>query len=286
VNERGLAMGARGEKRTGTALALAAGLAFLWLAGGWHDPLRKHPDRARVYGASDPTVAGMPPAMTLIMVGLGGFRGVVADLLWLRVSHLQDEGDFVEMAQLAEWIAKLQPHTPEVWLFHSWNMTYNASVAMPEDADRWRWVWHGIRLLRDEGLLYNPGNPRIHEELAFVFLHKIGGVTDRSHGYYRQRLAENFQETLGAAGPGALVAGKDEEARRRLREDWRMDIDRMRELDRMHGPLDWTRPEAHALYWAWRSRQQQQHPQRKTVVAESLVRHALRKLRGEEVSQP
>lgn len=87
--------------------------------------------------------------MAFTTVALGGFRGIIADMLWMRASELQNEGKFFELAQLADWITKLEPRFPTVWAFHAWNMAYNISVLFPDPEDRWRWVQQGIRLLRD-----------------------------------------------------------------------------------------------------------------------------------------
>src|SRR6186997_3100102 len=91
-----------------------------------------------------------PPVLAFTTVALGGFRGLIANMLWLRASELQDEDKFFEMAQLADWITKLEPHYPQVWLVQGWNMAYNISVKFKESApgqfpDRWRWVYGGIK---------------------------------------------------------------------------------------------------------------------------------------------
>ena len=61
---------------------------------------------------------------------------------------------------------------------------------MAEPAERWQWVENGIRLLRDDGLRYNPRDARLHFELGWLFQHKIGARADRAWPYYQRRLAE------------------------------------------------------------------------------------------------
>src|SRR5215208_971650 len=97
-----------------------------------------------------------PPVLMFTTVALGGFRGLIANALWIRANDLQDEDKFFEMAQLADWITKLEPHFVQVWLVQAWNMAYNISVKFRDPNDRWRWVQNGIELLRDQGLQYNP----------------------------------------------------------------------------------------------------------------------------------
>src|SRR6267142_1816124 len=90
-----------------------------------------------------------PPVLAFTTVALGGFRGLIANALWIRVNDLQDEGKYFEMVQLADWITKLEPTFTQVWLVQSWNMAYNISVKFSDSYDRWRWVQRGIELLRD-----------------------------------------------------------------------------------------------------------------------------------------
>ena len=97
-----------------------------------------------------PTEQAVPPpspAAELILAGLGGFRGLAAEVIWFRADRLWDEGRYGELAQLASWLTFLEPHTPEIWDYASWNLAYNVSVVMPTPADRWRWVKAGLCLL-------------------------------------------------------------------------------------------------------------------------------------------
>jgi len=75
-----------------------------------------------------------PPVLAFTTVALGGFRGLISNALWIRASDLQDEDKFFEMAQLADWITKLEPHFVHVWLVQAWNMAYNISVKFKESA--------------------------------------------------------------------------------------------------------------------------------------------------------
>src|SRR3982075_407774 len=69
-----------------------------------------------------------PPVLAFTTVALGGFRGLISNLLWIRANDLQDDDKFFEAAQLADWITKLEPHFVQVWLVQAWNMAYNISV--------------------------------------------------------------------------------------------------------------------------------------------------------------
>ena len=95
------------------------------------------------------SIEGLPPMVAFTTVALGGFRGVLADLLWLRTTGLQSQGKYFEMVQLASWITKLQPKFTGATAYLAWNMAYNISVTFTSPVDRWRWVQRGIELIRD-----------------------------------------------------------------------------------------------------------------------------------------
>lgn len=162
----------------------------------------------QAYGITqaDPLV-NAPPLVAFTTVALGGFRGIVADLLWLRSARLQEQGRYFEMVQLADWIAKLEPRFTAVWAFHAWNLAYNISVLLPRPEERWRWVRHGISLLRDEGLRYNPGDARLLYELGWLFQHKLAGDADSAHLFYKQAWAAEMAELWEGPAPdyGALA---------------------------------------------------------------------------------
>lgn len=169
---------------------------------------------------------------SMVIAGLGGFRGVLAEIIWFRADVLQNEGRYAEMAQLANLLTTLEPHTPEVWVYSAWNLAYNISVMMPTLEDRWRWVESALKLLRDDGLRLNPRSPELHRELAWLFLSKIGGDIDAASPIYVKRWAAQVDEANG---------------------DWlrlKMDPSLVSYIDRNYGRQDWRDPKASALYWA------------------------------------
>jgi hypothetical protein len=139
-----------------------------------------------------------PPSLAFATVAMGAFRGLVVDILWMRADKLKEEGQFFDARQLAEWITMLQPRFAAVWEFHAWNMAYNISVALPatQPDQRWRWVKNGYELLRDQGIPLNPKALKLHRELARIFQHKIGGVSDDAHKYYKLQLALAMEPLL------------------------------------------------------------------------------------------
>ena len=187
-----------------------------------------------------------PPVLAFTTVALGGFRGLIANALWIRANNLQENDKFFEMAQLADWITKLEPHFTMVWQHQAWNMAYNISVKFKDYPDRWNWVKRGIELLRDDGLRYNPNELLMYRELAGLFQHKMGQNLDDANKYYKRAWFEEFGQVVTSANPDFAALAQNAE----LRDKYKMDAAFMRDVNERYGPLEWRLPEAHAIYWA------------------------------------
>jgi hypothetical protein len=138
-----------------------------------------------------------PPVVAFVCVALGGFRGLMADVLFLRLQLMQEEENFFEMVQLSDWVVKLQPKMTGVAAFLGWNMSYNISVTFSDCDDRWRWVQRGIELIRDQALVYNQGDPELYRELGWLYQHKVGQILDDCNLYYKSQLALQVMEIVG-----------------------------------------------------------------------------------------
>jgi len=223
---------------------IGAALFFFWAAGQTRLVL----DREREQKNSMPSMqtADTPPLVVLTTVALGGFRGLLVDILWLRLISLQKEGKVFEIAQLADWITKLEPQLTTVWAFHAWNMAYNISILYPNPEHRWLWIKNGIHLLRDNALKYNPRDPVLYRELGWLYQHKIGQDWDDMHAYYKLKLAMEMDALFHGPRPDYTKPAQN------LREKYKLLPEVMREIESDYGPLDWRLPETHALYWAFR----------------------------------
>ena len=175
------------------------------------------------------------PAMTEgALAAFGGIRSIVAEVVWFRADRLQDEGRYVELAQLASTLSYLEPHTPEVWSYAAWNLAYNISIMMPTYEDRWRWVNAAITLLRDKGLAINPTESELYRELAWLFELKLGTNLDAASPVYRAKWRETVEDA----------------ARRGAWDELRMDRRVMDEVSKAYGMTDVADPLYSAVYWA------------------------------------
>jgi len=151
---------------------------------------------ASVLRYTNVTVEGAPPWVA-IGTAIGAVRGLIVNILWVKVNAMKDKGLYYEVMADADIITKLQPRFAAVWGFHGHNMAYNISVATSTQEERWEWVNAGIRLVRDKGLRYNPNDMQLHRELAFWLSHKIEGVADDAHLYYKRMFCREWHGLMG-----------------------------------------------------------------------------------------
>lgn len=220
--------GARGFKVCALVCALSA------LSGAaWRLQARAPASGSGAATSRDGQSSGLG-GVDLAMALMGGFRGILAEVVWFKADRLQDEGEYTELAQLAAYLTHLEPHTPEVWSYAAWNLAYNVSASVPTAAERWRWVKAGMDLLKVDALRINPGDPAIAKELGWFYLTKIGGNLDDASPYYRAELAK--------AVDGAAKSG-----------DWSsIGLERglMDAVERDYGAADWKDPLVHSIYWS------------------------------------
>lgn len=167
-----------------------------------------------------------------VMVGLGGFRGAISEVLWMRADRLQAQGRFSELAQLSRWINALDPRAADAWAFSAWNLAYNLGAMSPDVPSKLHWLHEGISLLRNQAIPANPSTPSLYRELGWLYQNKIGGSDDSAHLAFKLDLAMDgsrpVAEQYHPLNP-AICA----------------------EIEERFGHLDWQIAYAHAIYWAW-----------------------------------
>lgn len=203
----------------------------------------------------------LPPSIAFVNVGLGAFKGIFSDILWLKALSLQEQGKYFEMGKIAFWITKLNPQFTGATTFLSWNMAYNISIMFANPEDKWKWIQNAINVLR-EAITYNPGAPELYKELAWIYLNKIGDVFDSGNLYYKTQIAFEMERITGKNPTDefweSLTSTKssDEEvilARKFLKDDFMLDPKYIVQINQKFGNLDWKVSQSLAVYWAYRA---------------------------------
>jgi len=202
----------------------------------------------------------MPPSLSLITVALGPLRGIIVDALWWKVSELQEAADYFEILRITDWITVMQPHNSFVWTYHAWNLAYNIADEFPTPETRWKWIYSGVKLLRDEGLKINPGNQFLESELGWMFSDRIGGFSDPAQRYFIKKWAAIMGENLRDGRRDELQqlltsdSVEDKKRVRNMEEKLRLNPKRMLEIDKEYGPFQWKLTQAQAVYWGARKK--------------------------------
>lgn len=226
----------------------------LLISGATQQSLNVKRERLGLTRTAEP-LKNAPPLLAFSTVALGGFRGLIANSLWMRLYDLQMDGKYFEFVQLSHWITQLQPTIPEVWIHLAWNLSYNISVKFEDPRQKWLWVRRGIELLRDGGLNYNPNSVNLYREIAWHFQHKLGMDLDAGHMYYKEIWSNIFSDVLVDGKPNYdsllnPVTPEDQARLDQLTNVFKMDPAIMQRVDLTYGPLEWRLPESHAIYWA------------------------------------
>jgi hypothetical protein len=140
---------------------------------------------------------------------LGGFRGIVADLLWLRAEENKRDHDWDRLKTTVELITKLQPHFLSIWTFQGWNLAYNVSVEWDAPEDKYEWIKQGIKFVQ-EGVSKNARSPDLVWDTAWFYYHKIGFADEAIilRRLFRDDEEESFK-TYFDPESGHTVVGND-----------------------------------------------------------------------------
>jgi len=189
------------------ALYLGTAAILLYVTALAVGPLQSMRER---YDLTSQPGKGLTPQLALATQLFGWGRGLIIDVLWIRMESLKQQEKFFELVQLADWACKLAPRIPQVWDIQSWNLAYNVSCKVSHLPDRWVWVQAGLDMLRDEGIPNNPNSAMLYDRLAWTYFHKIGEQDDNAHFFYKQTFGLLMHEVLGGEGDQqTLIALKD-----------------------------------------------------------------------------
>jgi hypothetical protein len=139
---------------------------------------------------------------TAFIAVLGGFRSVIADLLFIDAHAAWERTDWTNLLLRLRQATELQPHAIMFWDIAGWHMAWNASIAAENDdskpaATRQRLSREYIELGRDflvRGIANNAQKPQLYEALARL-------ERDRLHDH--AGAAENFYKASQLPGGAA-----------------------------------------------------------------------------------
>ncbi len=104
---------------------------------------------------------------------LGGFRGIVANYLWLCAEENKRDHDWDRLKSNVDLITKLQPHFLSIWTFQGWNLAYNVAVEWDAPEDKYDWIKQGIKFVQ-RGVEHNRRSPDLIWDTAWFYYHKLG----------------------------------------------------------------------------------------------------------------
>lgn len=201
----------------------------LMLAAYLPAKLKIESNLASTHRLSDPLTLDLRERIgqTAFIAVLGGFRSVIADLLFIDGHIAWERTDWTHLLLRLRQVTELQPHALLFWDMAGWHMAWNASIASQSDESkpagtRQRAAREYIELGRDflgRGIANNPRSPQLYEALARL-------NRDRLHNH--AEAAENFLKASQLQGCAAyderfsayelsFCEGREEEAYRRLR---------------------------------------------------------------------
>lgn len=132
---------------------------------------------------------GTSSNVSVLLVSLGGARGILTELLWWRINELQRQGRNAEVYPLTQLLTELDPSTPNVAVFNAWNCAYNIACTYDNPEDRWLWMKRGHAILED-GLQQYPDDSNALREMVAFWQLKFYGNIDPFQSIFHQRVAE------------------------------------------------------------------------------------------------
>lgn len=169
------------SRRGGVALYL--GLAVLLIAAA--RPVEAYLVRLRArkdadgYSLAAFAPAGGRPAIDAISTAcLGGTRGIIADLLWMRAIRMEEEGRSYEIVALLDGILQMQPHFTSVWAYQAHVLVFDFGSALenPDPAESYRWIRRGLDVL-ERGARKNPTSSRLEFDMASAYHRKLSAFS-------------------------------------------------------------------------------------------------------------
>jgi hypothetical protein len=148
--------------------------------------VQKYVEHRRVASNLTWTDPQQKQALEVGFLALGGFRGILADVLWIRAIRHQDSKQYYELKLLCDMILRLQPTFTQVHAFQAYNMSYNLAFRGEGCEDKWYWIRSGIATL-EKGLERNKHNYALWFELGYQYFDRLSDLKMAECKEIRQR---------------------------------------------------------------------------------------------------
>jgi hypothetical protein len=206
------------SRRLGVGAYLLSAAALLLLS--W--PVERHIQTLREQKNADGyslacfAPSGQRPTVEALATScLGGFRGIIADFLWLKAIKAKEERRHYEVVVLLDAILEMQPHFISVWELQANGLVFDfgSTVINYDPEEAYKWIRRGIEIL-EEGARKNPTSYRLHFYMAHYYIRKLSPLSSDKKTWkrllaewHRQRCKEAIR-THKIASDIAKKAGK------------------------------------------------------------------------------
>ena len=108
------------------------------------------------------------PADIINMTVLAGFKGIAADILWVRIDDYTHAGQMYKLLPIFELVTYLQPHFILAWSLGGWHMSFNLYHEAKTEKDKERWLNAGIEFTK-RGIAYNSEEYRLYFDVGWTY---------------------------------------------------------------------------------------------------------------------
>lgn len=154
----------------------------VFIKWGWEDSLQASYKELNLGGASLSVELRQKLGQNMAVALLSGFRGIVADFIWIRAHTAWEDQVWYKMKEGIEVAVLLQPHSISFWDVGSWHFAWNASYGestnpkYPSQAYRLKvqkdWIEAG-RLFLEEGIRNNPESYQLYWSMGYLLQAKF-----------------------------------------------------------------------------------------------------------------
>jgi tetratricopeptide (TPR) repeat protein len=220
--------------RSGLSRGMMAAVLLLtgWgaLKVAWEMQIRREQDALKYQGLKVSRAVRDQVGQGMMLGLFSGFKGVVADFVWLGVVDALADREWFRIKNRVELVTALQPRFLPFWEQGAWHLAWNASLDRrrnleePSQARRIRderfWIAEGEEVLK-RGLENNPERYNLYYSLGWLYQHRKRDYRQAAH-YYALAAERPGAPTYLERFAGYMLekAGENEEAYAYWRKLW------------------------------------------------------------------